>query len=298
MKSTIKTLFSSQFAFFMAVPAVAWQILFFYIPVGLIFLMSFLKGQSWNYSLSFFTLEHYSYFLKPLFFKVIGRSLVLAFVTAFLCLIFAYPVAYCLAIKIKRFKNLFLFFLILPFWTSLMVQIYSWFFILEHNGLLNTIFLRMGLISQPIYMLNSTFAIYVVMVYCYLPFMIMPLYTVLEKLDRRMLEAASDLGATQWQTFRQITIPLSMPGIKTGFFLVFVPSFGEFAVPILMGGGKKLYVGSLITQYFLFVRDSNRGAAFTILSCLLLLVCVIIMYGYFKRKLPLPVSIKEENGTV
>lgn len=274
-------LFSAQSSFFMAMPAVAWQTLFFYIPVALIVFLSFIKT---GYGTLSFTFEHYSYFLTPLFMIVIARSLVLAFCTASFCLLLSYPVAYCLAVKIERFKNLFLFFLILPFWTSLMVQVYSWFFVLEHNGLLNTIFLRLGLISAPIHMLNTSFAIYIVMIYCYLPFMIMPLYTALEKIDRRMFEAAADLGASQWQAFKRVTIPLSMPGIKTGFFLVFVPSFGEFVVPTLLGGGKKLYVGSLITQYFLSSRNPYLGAAFTVISSIVLIASVGILYWYFTKK--------------
>jgi spermidine/putrescine transport system permease protein len=112
----------------------------------------------------------------------------------------------------------------------------------------------------------------------------MPLYATLEKIDRKLFEAAADLGATQWQTFIRVTIPLSMPGMKTGFFLVFVPSFGELVVPILMGGGKKLFVGSLITQYFLYARNPALGAAFTVISCLVLFGAVMLLYWYFSRK--------------
>ena len=283
MSKQIKEVIADEFHFFMAMPAVAWQILFFYIPVALVILLSFVKTVQVQ-GTPIFTLEHYAHLIAPLFFWVIARSLVLALVTACICLVLAYPLAYVLAVKIERYKNIFLFFLILPFWTSLMVQVYSWFFILEHNGLINTIFMKLGLISQPLHMLNTMFSIYVVMVYCYLPFMIMPLYTALEKIDRRMFEAAADLGGTQWQTFRKITIPLSMPGIKTGFFLVFVPSFGEFVVPTLLGGGKQLFVGSLITQYFLSARNPYLGAAFTCLSGLILLIAIWLLYWYFSRR--------------
>lgn len=263
----------------MAMPAVAWQVIFFYIPVGLILVLSFL-----NYHGSFeVTLANYHYFFKLIFFEVIARSLLLAFITAVLCLIFAYPLAYFLAIKIKRGKNLFLFFLILPFWTSLMVQVYSWFFVLDHNGLINTFLMKVGIISHPLALLNTSFAIYLVMVYCYLPFMIMPLYTAIEKIDRKMFEAAADLGATRWQTFKRVTLPLSKPGIKTGFFLVFVPSFGEYVVPTLLGGGKQIFVGSLITQYFIAARNPYGGSAFTCLSALALLVAVFFLYWYFRR---------------
>lgn len=275
---------ASEFPFFMAMPAVAWQAFFFYIPAVCLVLLSFMKAGDASFSLSALTAENYAYFLSPLFAVVIGRSLLLAFITALFCLLFAYPVSYCLAIKIKRFKNIFLFFLILPFWTSFMVQAYAWFFVLEHNGLINTILLNLGIITVPLHMLNTTFSIYIVMVYCYLPFMIMPLYTALEKIDRRLFEAAADLGATQWQTFMQLTIPLSMPGIKTGFFLVFVPAFGEFVIPTLLGGGKKLFVGSLISQYFLVARNPNIGSAFTVITCLVLMLAVGIMYWFFNKK--------------
>jgi spermidine/putrescine transport system permease protein len=282
MNKLFKEIVSDEFHFFMAMPAIAWQILFFYIPVALVIILSFVKTVQVP-GTPIFTLEHYGYLIAPLFFWVIARSLVLALVTACLCLLLAYPVAYVLAVKVERYKNIFLFFLILPFWTSLMVQVYSWFFVLEHNGLLNTIFLKLGLISQPIHMLNTTFSIYLVMVYCYLPFMIFPLYTALEKIDKKMFEAAADLGASQLQTFAKITLPLSMPGAKTGFFLVFVPSFGEFVVPTLLGGGKQLFVGSLITQYFLSARNPYLGAAFTCLSGLVLLISIALLYWYFNR---------------
>lgn len=283
MNKLLKEILSNEFHFFMAMPAVAWQILFFYIPVTLVILLSFVKTVHMQ-GAPIFTLEHYGYLIAPLFFWVIARSLVLALVTACICLALAYPVAYVLAVKIERYKNIFLFFLILPFWTSLMVQVYSWFFVLEHNGLLNTIFLKLGLITQPIHMLNTTFSIYLVMVYCYLPFMIFPLYTALEKIDKKMFEAAADLGASQWQAFRKITIPLSMPGVKAGFFLVFVPSFGEFVVPILLGGGKQLFVGPLITQYFLSARNPYLGAAFTCLSGFILLIAITLLYWFFNRR--------------
>ena len=283
MKKNIKQIFAEESHFFMAIPAVAWQILFFYIPVALVVFISFIKTVRVGHFPSL-TLDHYAHMMAPLFLLVIARSLLLALVTACFCLLLAYPVAYCIAVKVKRLKNLFLFFLILPFWTSLMVQVYSWFFILEHNGLINTFLLKLGLISHPLHLLNTTLAIYIVMVYCYLPFMIFPLYTALEKIDRRMYEAAADLGGTQWQTFSKITIPLSMPGIKTGFLLVFVPSFGEFVVPTLLGGGKQLFVGSLITQYFLAARNPYLGAAFTCLSGIALLGSVALLYWFFNRR--------------
>lgn len=269
-------------SFFWSLPAVLWQIFFFYIPVLLVLVNSFFQANMANT----LTLDNYRYFFNADFFTVMVRSLMLASINSMLCLLCAYPVAYCLAVKIRKYKNIFLFFLILPFWTSLMVQVYSWFFVLEHNGLINTLLQKIGLIAQPLSLLNNSFAIYLVMVYCYLPFMIMPLFSALEKIDQRIFEAAADLGATQWQTFTRVTIPLSMSGIRTGFFLVFVPSFGELVVPVLLGGGKTLFVGPLITQYFLFMNNASLGAAFTSISILFLLGAVGLFYGIFIRCSP------------
>lgn len=277
-----KNIFSKDFPFFMALPAVMWQILFFYIPVALIILFSITSSVTGH---SLFTLAHYQYLFSSIYFHIIFRSLILAFFTAFLCMLFAYPLAYFLAVRVTHYKNLFLFFLILPFFTSLMVQVYSWFFILEHDGLINTVLLKMGLINHPLHLLNTTLAIYIVMIYCYIPFMIMPVYASLEKLDRRLLEAAADMGASQWQTFINVTLPLSLPGIKTGFFLVFVPSFGEFIVPTLLGGGKQFFVGSLITQFFLGARNPHLGSAFTVISSIFLMMAVAILYWFFNRHL-------------
>ena len=228
---------------------------------------------------SFFdiTLSHYYALLNISYLYIIARSVIIALGVTFSCLILAYPVAYFLALRVdEKWKNILLFLLTLPFWTNFLIHIYSWVFVLDQNGLINTILLRLGIIDEPLHMINNMYAIFVVMVYYYLPFMMMPLYTILEKIQHEILEASMDLGATHWQTFRRITIPLSMSGIKTGVFLVFVPAFGEFAIPAIIGGGQQMFVGSLISHYFLITRDNQLGAAFTILSGFILMVCVLL----------------------
>jgi ABC-type spermidine/putrescine transport system permease subunit I len=176
-----------------------------------------------------------------------------------------------------------LFFLILPFWTNMLVQVYAWFAVLEHQGFLNLLLLKIGLIAEPLTLLNNRFAVYMVMVYYYLPFMILPIYAVLEKLDGSLIEASRDLGATQKQTFMRVILPLSMSGVMTGFFLVFVPAFGEFVIPGLMGGNKLMYVGSLISYYYLVARNEPLGAAFTVVSCLVLIIAALLIYAVFSR---------------
>ncbi|MFZ5953586.1 MAG: ABC transporter permease [Candidatus Dependentiae bacterium] len=279
MKNAITAIKNKYTAFSLYIPALLWQFLFFYIPAAGIVLLSFIgfDAQGW-----YFTTEFYSSLFASIYFRVIARSLLLALATSFTCLLAAYPMCYFLAVKARKAKNILLFFLILPFWTSLMVQVYSWFFILEKQGLLNSILLKLGFISAPIPFLNSLFAIYLVMVYCYLPFMIFPLYANLEKLDRRLLEASSDLGANAWNTFKHVTLPLSLPGIRTGFFLVFVPAFGELVIPVLLGGGRYLFVGPLISQFFLSARDIGRGSAFTILSGVVLALSAWAIMRVFK----------------
>lgn len=282
MKQRLTAFLKNQLSYFMSIPALLWQTLFLYLPLLTIFIISFLGYKDGSLVVTF---EHYRNLFGFVYAIIILRSTILAFVTASLCLLCAYPVVYFLVFRLGRIKQLLLFFLILPFWTSLLVQVYAWFFVLEKNGLINTIFLNMGIISQPLYLLNTQFAVYLVMAYCYLPFMILPLYTTLEKLDRRLIEASLDLGATPLQTLLRVTLPLSLPGIKTGFFLVLVPSFGEFVIPALMGGSKRFYIGSLIEHFFLVSRDLFSGAAFTCFAGVVLLSMTLIIRWYFNRSI-------------
>ncbi|HZW61979.1 MAG TPA: ABC transporter permease [Candidatus Babeliales bacterium] len=274
-----RSIFKQELPFFWATPAFVWQVLFLYIPLFLVLIYSILGNAGLS---EYLTLEHYTALLDPMYAAILLRSFMLANVNALLCTLLAFPVAYYLAFFVTRFKNHLIFFLILPFWISFMVQIYAWFFVLEKHGLINSLLLNLGIISQPIHLLNTPFAIYLVMIYCYVPFAVMPIYSTLEKFDKRLLEASADLGATPWQTFLRVTLPLSALGIRTGFFLVLVPSFGEFVIPTLLGGGKQLYVGSLISHYFLLARNFNLGASFTCVSGIVLIISGISWYLLFR----------------
>jgi spermidine/putrescine transport system permease protein len=216
---------------------------------------------------------------------VIFRSFLLATGTVVLCLIVGYPIAYYLALRQQRFRTFIFFFLIIPFWTNLLVLAYAWFFLLDRDGLINSILLWLGIISKPLTILNTTFATFLVMFYCYLPFMIMPLFSTLEKFDKTLIEASKDLGASHWQTFFNIILPLSYPGIRTGFLVVFVPAFGEFAIPYLVGGDRQMYVGTLITHLFLIADKAYAGSAFAVVSCGILLTIVGLVYWLLQRRL-------------
>jgi spermidine/putrescine transport system permease protein len=273
-------------SFLFTVPAVLWEVLFLYIPLILVIYMSIQCASG------MWTFAYYYELFDRAYVHIIARSAGMALAVTCSCIIIAYPVAYFLALQVpERWKNIFLFLLTLPFWTNFLILIYSWVFVLDQQGLINTALLRLGIIAEPLHMINNIYAIFLVMIYYYLPFMIMPLYTILEKIQHDVLEASMDLGATHWQTFTRITVPLSLSGVKTGVFLVFVPAFGEFVIPAIIGGGQQMFVGSLISHYFLITRDNQLGASFTIVSGIVLLVCALLFNWWCK--VPLQTVQKE-----
>ncbi len=277
----------SDGGFFWGIPAFLWQIFFFYIPLTFLISTSFVKYCP-ELSTSVFTLDHYKSLCKMVYFVAIMRSLMLAAITVIVCLCIAYPVAYYLAIRVQRFKTILFALLILPFWTNFLLLVYAWYFLLENDGLINFFLLKLGIITAPLHLMNCQLAVYCGMFYCYLPFMLLPLYSTFERFDTRLLEASYDLGASGWKTFRKITLPLTMSGIRTGALLVFIPAFGEFVTPELLGGDKSLYVGTAITHFFFTLHNVSLGSAFTCLSTLILIAVLALGYwitswfGYVK----------------
>jgi len=271
-------IFSQELHLIFICPALLWQIVFLFVPLIMLLFYSVIDYLPSKNSVTI-TLAYYTQIFDSLYFPVILRSFWLALVTASICLLIAYPVAYYLAMKgPKRFKTFLLFSLILPSWTSLIVQIYAWFFLLEKNGFVSRALQTIGIISAQTHLLNNYFAIIMGMISCYLPFMILPLYAVLEKIDKRYLEASADLGANRVQTFKRIVVPLSLPGVYAGFMLVFIPAFGEFAIPLLLGGSKHLFWGSVIVDKFLQSRDWHSGAALTLVGIMLPITLLVTFY--------------------
>ena len=282
MLQRIKAFFEEEHAFIMAIPAVLWQVIFLWIPLALLLIMSFFTVGK-PFGLVQFTGQYYLELFNVPHLFVIARSLLMATVTSSVCLCVAYPVAYYIALHVKKYKTVLLFLLTLPFWVNFLIHVYAWFFVLDRNGLLNAFLLKMGIISQPFTILNTAVAIYIVLIHGYLPFMVMPLYAALEKFNTTLLEASSDLGATSWETFKNITLPMTAGGIRSGVLFVFVASFGEYAIPSLLGGGRNIYVGQLITDYFLQARSPQLGAAFTVFSSAILLLGVLLILSFFIR---------------
>ena len=281
MLSFLRRVAKKEIPFIFACPALIWQFLFLYLPLFSLIAYSFTQRVSIERFFKF-TLQHYFKIFNSLYFKIIFNSFLLATTTAVICLVIAYPVAYFFSMRVKRFKTLLLFSLILPSWTSFIVQVYAWFFLLQKRGIISFLLGKLGLVAPGSHLLNNSFSVLVGMTYCFLPFMILPIYAVLERIDKRLLEASADLGANWFHTCKRIIFPLSFPGVAAGFMLVFIPAFGEFAVPDLLGGGKNVYWGTIIVEKFLLTRDWQAGSALTVMGIALLLIFFSLNYFIYR----------------
>lgn len=282
MLTNIKKLITQELSFFVTSPAVLWPLVVLILPLFSLIYTSFLSEDG-----LVFTLANYQEAISFLSMHIIFRSCVYAVLTTLITLCIGYPIAYYVVFYVSK-KQYVLFFLTLPFWTNLIVLVYSWFFLLEKGGIINSLLLQLRCIKEPLQLAYTPGAVILVMVYCYLPFMIMPLYTALQKINVKLLEASCDLGAAYVQTLWNVIIPLSLSGIKTGIILVFVPSFGEFIIPALMGGGKELTVGSMVSYYFIVSQNYTIGSAFTICAGIVLLgsvaaLCALIEFLIVRR---------------
>ncbi|MGQ9610523.1 MAG: ABC transporter permease [bacterium] len=237
------------------------------------------EGPRLSIYLKSITLGNYLSALNPVYLEAIVRSFWMAMANTLICLVIGYPVAYYISHRSIRVKNILLILTILPFWTNFLVRTYAWMVILRGEGLINTILIKLGLINEPLQLLFTSGAVLTGLVYGYLPFMILPLYASIEKVNPSLLEAAYDLGANRIQTFLRVMLPLTYPGIIAGSILVFVPSLGAFVTPDLLGGAKVIMIGNLIQNQFLKVRNYPFGSA---LSFILMGVVLILLFFYVK----------------
>jgi spermidine/putrescine transport system permease protein len=256
-------------------PVTVWLGLFFLVP--LLFILAYSFGTSGIYGgiTLGFNPGNYLRVFDPLYLEIVGRTLVIALINTFLCLLLGYPLAYFIAFKGGSRKNLLILLVMIPFWTSLLLRAYAWVVILGGNGIANRALQFLGITDGPVNLIFTPQAVTMGMVYSYLPFMILPLYAALEKFDVRLKEAAQDLGASRWHTFWRVTFPLSMPGVIAGSILVFIPSAGEFVIPNLLGGARTVLVGNLIQQQFLLARDWAFGSALAMMLAALLVGAIM-----------------------
>ena len=263
-----------------AVPYVVWMALFVVAPIVLVVVYAFSTGAGG------FTLENFS--RMGTYAVVFGRSFKLALVATLICLLIGYPVSYMMSREGPRFQRAAMVLIMLPMWINFLLRTYSWMSILENNGLLNRLFQRLGLIGlynsltgsdlQFFPMMNTQGAVVLGMVYNYLPFMILPIYSVIVKLDGSLVEAARDLGADGLNVFRRVILPLSLPGVLSGITMVFVPSVSTFAISKMLGGGTELLLGDLIEQQFLGgAYNPQLGAAISLVMMVIVVVCMVVM---------------------
>jgi putrescine transport system permease protein len=273
-----------------AVPFV-WLLLFFVVPFIIVLKISFsdmalaippykpLLEWMGKHTLAIkLNFDNYAFlFTDSLYLKAFVNSIKVAFVSTVFCLLIGYPMAYGIARASPRARNVLLLLVILPFWTSLLLRVYAWIGLMKANGVINNVLMSLGIIHEPLAMLYTPFAMYVGIVYSYLPFLILPLYSNLEKMDWQLLEAAEDLGCRPWQAFCKITLPLSRNGILAGSMLVFIPATGEFVIPALLGGPNALMIGRILWDEFFANRAWPVASAVAIL---MLIVLVPFMMWY------------------
>ena len=272
-----------------------WLVLFFFIPLAIIFKISisvsewgmppyqdiFVNNDGFKINI---TIENYVYILSDFYYiRSFLNSIVLAFISTFFCILIGFPLAFYIATSDINLRNILLILVIIPFWSSFLLRVYAWKIILQNNGILNLILLKLGIISEPLQLLYNQYAVIMGIVYTYLPLMILPLYGYLNKFDLNLIDASKDLGLNRIKSFFRVILPLSIPGIIAGSLLVFIPVVGEFIIPEMLGGSDKLYYGKILWEEF-FVNRNWPGASALAFTGIIVLVLPIIIFQIIYSK--------------
>jgi spermidine/putrescine transport system permease protein len=268
-------------------PGLAWLLLFFAAPLLVMLAYSLLTPGPFGgvTAAGGVTLEHYARFADPLYLSILWRTVVLALVCTALCALVGFPMAWTIA-RSGRWRHLLLFLVVLPFWTSFLVRTYAMIFLLRDTGLVNGVLLALGVVERPLTLLYTPGAVLAGLVYGFLPFMVLPLYASLEKLDLALLEAAEVLGARPWARFRRVVLPLAAPGLAAGALLVFVPALGAFLTPDLLGGAKEVMLGNLVQNQFGPARNWPFGSAASFVLMAAVLAAVLAYLRLRDRGVP------------
>ncbi len=262
-------------------PAGIVVVIFLMIPLFIVLVYSFFERDAYGGVVPTFTLQNYQSLLQPIYLPIFLNSFQIAIYTTLVCLLVGYPVAYFIAFRAKRFAPILLLLIIIPFWTNFLARMSAWIALLNRNGLINSLLMKIHLIEEPLKLLNTYGAVLVGLLYAFLPSAVFPIYAALESIDRSLLEAAQDLGATPFRAFREVTFPLSLPGVVAATLFVFVPSIGVYVIPALLGGGKEIMIGNLIVMLYLEFRNIPFGSAVAIV----LLVIVLLGLALYLRLL-------------
>jgi putrescine transport system permease protein len=281
----------------LAVPY-GWLLLFFLLPFLIVFKISFAEAQiaipPYSELLSYaeqqlqllLNIGNYQYLIEDdLYASSYIQSIRIAFVSTVMCLIIGFPIAWAIVHSTPSTRNVLLMLIILPSWTSFLIRVYAWIGILKNNGLLNNVLMMSGVIDEPLQILHTDTAVYIGIIYTYLPFMVLPLYTALMRVDYSLLEAASDLGAKPMTTLFTVLVPLTRAGVIAGSMLVFIPAVGEFVIPELLGGPDTVLIGKVLWQEFFNNRDWPVASAVAIVMLLILMLPILWFHRYQKREL-------------
>jgi len=261
-------------------PSWLWMVLLFLAPFAIVLAYSFLTRGAYGGVGGPWTLENYQRLADPLYLMILVRSFAMALAATVLCVIFAFPAALFI-VRAPRRRNVYLQLVMLPFWTSFLVRTYAWMFLLRDTGLINSVLQAVGVIHDPLPLLYNDGAVLLGLVYGYLPFMVLPIYATLERMDPALEEAAADLGARPLTTLLRVIVPLSKPGIIAGSVLVFIPCLGAFLTPDLLGGGRTVLVGNLVQNQFTTARDWPFGSA---ISILLMALVTVLLWAFLRRE--------------
>lgn len=272
---------ATPFAWLLLAPLLVWLLAFVVIPTLVMFAYSFCKRGTLGGVVWEFTLENWAAVLDPVYLRILVRSVLYAGLTTAACLLLGYPVAWQVGRASARWRNALLMMVMIPFWTSFLIRTYAWLTILKNEGLLNSLLLQVGLISAPFEMLYTPGAVVLGLVYMFLPFMVLPIYTSVEKLDGAMVEAAFDLGAAPLRAFSRVIVPLTWPGISAGMLLVFVPALGLYAVNDVLGGGRVDMIGNIIEHQF---KGAARNWPFGAALGMTLVIAFLAALWYTERR--------------
>jgi len=297
MKLFTKTYSRQQISLLVTLsPASLFLLIFFVIPLLIMLTYSFLEPglyggvewnfYHWNYGRMLGWADGYYEEFDIVYLDILLRSIGLALTTVLCTFIICYPVAFWISSLSEKKKSLFILLITLPFFTSMIVRLYAWILILRDSGFANQFLEWMGIISEPLSIMYSNTAVIIGMVYIFIPFMFLPIYSSVENLDKKFIQASEDLGATPFTTFRKVIFPMTLPGVLAGSILVFIPSLGNFVIPDLFGGTKVLMIGNMVEQQFLYARNWPFGAALSMIITLFMLILLTVVF-YRMKKSPL-----------
>ncbi len=259
-------------------PYLLWSAVFIVFPLVLVLYYSFFIDSGSGMQ---FTLDGYRNFFEPAYLKIFFKSVIFAFFSTFVCLIIGYPIAYYISVQSEKVQKILALLLILPMWMNFLLRTYSWINILGRNGIVNKVIMLLGF--EPVKLLFNDYTILIGMVYNFLPFMVLPIYTVLAKLDRSVIEAAKDLGANDRQVFTKVIFPLSIHGIVSGITMVFMPAVSNFVIPSLLGGGKNILIGNIVEEQFRVIGNWNFGSAISVVLMMFIVISVGALKLYEER---------------